>query len=137
MLAGEHHRAQVQLHEAIERFLGDVVQHRVPCRQARANVVVENVDLAESRDNGGDKFTNAVFIDDVDIVGKRGAALPLDHGCRLLGGLEIDVADTNSGSFAGELQSRGAAVADRLSGRLPASDDERRFAFEHHSPIPA
>ena len=77
------------------------------------------------------------LIADIDEPGARNAALAFDHRRGFPRGLDALIRHPHLRPFAREFDRCGAAIADRLTGRLSATDDDRDPVVEQHVRFPA
>ena len=127
VLGREPRALEVHREAAIERLDGHDVGARVAQRNAGAHVVVHDVDGSETLGHVLDQRCDGVLDGHVHFASDGLVALAGDHVHGVLGGVHAPVGDHHLRALARQQHRRGAAVADRLAGRLTAADHDGDF----------
>jgi hypothetical protein len=130
--AREHHAAQVDRRDAIERIGRDVLDRRIAAREADADVVVQDIDASPRGVTIRHHARNRGLVGDIGKPGARNTTLGFDHRNRVARRFDAVIRNPDLGAFTREFDRRCTPVADRLAGCLSSADDDGDFVLQQH-----
>ena len=137
MLAGHDGTSQVDRRDAVESFLGDLVQRGIAPGDAHSNIVVQDIDPAPSPPGRIRHCGQRLFVANVGFE-RRAFPSPHQRHChRFLGGENIIVDREHPGPFLSEAQHRGAPISHSFTRRLSGADHDGDLVLQTHACLPS